>query len=326
MGEHFCLKWNNYRNSLTAAFKSLRESEEFVDMTLSAEGTNLKAHKVVLSACSPYFRELLSGIAVWQHPVLFLRDIPLHDLALILEFVYLGEVSVSQAMLQSFLKTASLLRIRGLAEEAEEEDEEKDVFATKRKRKPSKPDPGKKRATAAAAAGTLEEIHLRKRKLTAAGSGGGGGIDLEPTASKMLCSTFVGGAKNGAADLLGSGGGGGSGDELMLKQEPLDPGNGDFPVSIKPFDEMSSFADGLPLSGADISGEACSTSGDKDAGGGTAKDAIEGTVTCLVCRAVLSNTNALYYHMNYVHSTGVQTMDLIRKMTQGEVKVKAEED
>jgi hypothetical protein len=38
----------------------------------------------MLSACSPYFRELLSGITVWQHPVLFLRDIPLHDLALIL--------------------------------------------------------------------------------------------------------------------------------------------------------------------------------------------------------------------------------------------------
>jgi hypothetical protein len=38
----------------------------------------------MLSACSLYFRELLSGIAVWQHPVLFLRDIPLHDLALIL--------------------------------------------------------------------------------------------------------------------------------------------------------------------------------------------------------------------------------------------------
>jgi hypothetical protein len=36
------------------------------------------------------------------------------------EFVYLGEVSVSQKHLQSFLKTASLLRIRGLAEDAEQ--------------------------------------------------------------------------------------------------------------------------------------------------------------------------------------------------------------
>jgi hypothetical protein len=52
----------------------------------------------------------------------------------------LGEVSVSQKHLQSFLKTASLLRIRGLAEDAEQNDDDVDdssLFA-KRKRKPSR--------------------------------------------------------------------------------------------------------------------------------------------------------------------------------------------
>jgi hypothetical protein len=132
--------------------------------------------------------------------------------------VYLGEVSVSQAVLQSFLKTASLLRIRGLAEEAE--DEADDLF-TKRKRKA-----GSKAADSAKKLTAAEEIHLRKRKSAAAcGSSldhGGGG--LEPSSAKLHCgtgSTFVGGVKNGAADLLAVGGGG---DELMLKQEPVDPG------------------------------------------------------------------------------------------------------
>jgi len=116
MADQFCLKWNNYQLSLTSAFKHLLEEEDFVDVTLSAEGKNLKAHKVVLSACSQYFRDLLRGISLWQHPVLVLRDVPFLDLQSILEFVYLGEVNVEQDRLQSFLKTAELLRIKGLTD------------------------------------------------------------------------------------------------------------------------------------------------------------------------------------------------------------------
>ena len=119
MNDQFCLKWNNYQASLTSAFKNLLEEEDFVDVTLSAESQTLKAHKVVLSACSPYFRELLKGINPWQHPVLLLRDVPFLDLHTILEFVYVGEVNVIQDNLQSFLKTAELLQIKGLTEEPE---------------------------------------------------------------------------------------------------------------------------------------------------------------------------------------------------------------
>jgi len=120
MADQFCLKWNNYQLSLTSAFKHLLEEEDFVDVTLSSEGQNLKAHKVVLSACSSYFRELLRGISLWQHPVLVLRDVPFLELQSILEFVYLGEVNVEQDRLQSFLKTAELLRIKGLTDGLQE--------------------------------------------------------------------------------------------------------------------------------------------------------------------------------------------------------------
>eukprot|EP00092_Neocalanus_flemingeri_P014025 GFUD01015131.1.p1 GENE.GFUD01015131.1~~GFUD01015131.1.p1 ORF type:complete len:368 (-),score=52.11 GFUD01015131.1:370-1473(-) len=123
MADQFCLKWNNYQLSLTSAFKHLLEEEDFVDVTLSAEGQNLKAHKVVLSACSSYFRELLRGISLWQHPVLVLRDVPFLELQTILEFVYLGEVNVEQDRLQSFLKTAELLRIKGLTDGLQESSE-----------------------------------------------------------------------------------------------------------------------------------------------------------------------------------------------------------
>lgn len=53
---NFCLKWNSYHSDIVSAFESLQHSEELVDVTLTCEGINLKAHKFILSACSPYFR------------------------------------------------------------------------------------------------------------------------------------------------------------------------------------------------------------------------------------------------------------------------------
>jgi len=116
MGEQFSLKWNNYQISLTSAFKHILEEEDFVDVTLSAEGQSLKAHKVVLSACSQYFKNLLKGISLWQHPVLVLKDVRFIDLQSILEFIYLGEVNLEQARLDSFLNTAEILQIKGLTD------------------------------------------------------------------------------------------------------------------------------------------------------------------------------------------------------------------
>ena len=57
--QRYCLKWNNYQSNVTSTFKELLAVEDFVDITLMAEGGALKAHKVVLSACSPYFRDIL---------------------------------------------------------------------------------------------------------------------------------------------------------------------------------------------------------------------------------------------------------------------------
>ena len=56
--QKFCLKWNNFQNSVTSVFDNLRQDEELVDITLCCEGKKIKAHRMMLSACSPYFREL----------------------------------------------------------------------------------------------------------------------------------------------------------------------------------------------------------------------------------------------------------------------------
>ena len=64
LSQRYCLKWNNYQSNVTSTFKELLAVEDFVDITLMAEGGALRAHKVVLSACSPYFRDILKVIKV----------------------------------------------------------------------------------------------------------------------------------------------------------------------------------------------------------------------------------------------------------------------
>lgn len=56
--DHFCLRWNNYQSNMVSELDSLRSDEDLVDVTLSCEGHLLKAHKVILSACSSYFRNV----------------------------------------------------------------------------------------------------------------------------------------------------------------------------------------------------------------------------------------------------------------------------
>ncbi|XP_066587141.1 broad-complex core protein isoforms 1/2/3/4/5 isoform X3 [Prorops nasuta] len=121
--QHFCLRWNNYQSSITSAFENLRDDEDFVDVTLACDGKSLKAHRVVLSACSPYFRELLKSTPC-KHPVIVLQDVAFSDLHALVEFIYHGEVNVHQRSLSSFLKTAEVLRVSGLTQQADQTDKD----------------------------------------------------------------------------------------------------------------------------------------------------------------------------------------------------------
>ncbi|KAH0553710.1 hypothetical protein KQX54_003684 [Cotesia glomerata] len=102
-GQHYCLRWNNYQSNMTSVFHQLLQTEAFVDVTLACNEASLKAHKVVLSACSSYFKKLLLSNPC-KHPTIIMpQDVCFNDLKFIIEFVYKGEIDVSQAELQLFL-------------------------------------------------------------------------------------------------------------------------------------------------------------------------------------------------------------------------------
>ncbi|XP_049941531.1 protein bric-a-brac 1-like isoform X2 [Schistocerca serialis cubense] len=112
--DQFCLRWNNFQINITSALESLKSDEDLVDVTLTCDGQNVKAHKVILSACSPYFRNVFKENPC-QHPVVILKDVRYEDVQALLSFMYQGEVYISQDRLAPFLHTAELLQVRGLA-------------------------------------------------------------------------------------------------------------------------------------------------------------------------------------------------------------------
>ena len=114
--EKFCLRWNDFESNISSAFRELRDDKDFFDVTLACEDSDqLQAHKVILSACSPFFRTVLRRHR-HDHPLLYLKGVKYLDLVAVLNFMYHGEVNVAQEELNSFLAVAEDLKVKGLTQ------------------------------------------------------------------------------------------------------------------------------------------------------------------------------------------------------------------
>ena len=113
--EKFCLKWNDFEANISSAFRELRDDKDFFDVTLACDEEQINAHKVILSACSPFFRNVLRRNP-HQHPLLYMKGVRFSDLQSVLNFMYHGEVNVAQEDLNNFLAVAEDLRVKGLTQ------------------------------------------------------------------------------------------------------------------------------------------------------------------------------------------------------------------
>ena len=113
--EKFCLRWNDFESNISVAFREIREEKDFFDCTLSCGSRQIQAHKLILSACSPFFRSVLRHNP-HQHPLLYLKGVEFSDLQAVLNFMYHGEVNVAQEELNSFLAVAEELKVKGLTQ------------------------------------------------------------------------------------------------------------------------------------------------------------------------------------------------------------------
>ncbi|KDR09650.1 Protein bric-a-brac 1 [Zootermopsis nevadensis] len=113
--QQYCLKWKFHHSNQQTMFAKLLQKESFCDVTIACEEKLLRAHKLVLSACSSYFEMILS-LYKDQNPVVILKDVRFEDMSALVRFMYDGEVNIEEGQLQSVLETADFLKIRGLSD------------------------------------------------------------------------------------------------------------------------------------------------------------------------------------------------------------------
>lgn len=110
------LHWDDFQSKLRTSWSELYETREFADVTLFSGFSQVEAHKVVLASSSPTLHALLRKMnqQSQQNPAIFFPGINFADLANLVTFMYIGEVEVAEDRLDSFLKAAAELQVKGL--------------------------------------------------------------------------------------------------------------------------------------------------------------------------------------------------------------------
>jgi hypothetical protein len=118
--EEFLLKWNDHHNSFFSIVQDLCSAELLTDVTLACgdgEPIIFEAHKLMLSVCSAFFRNILTRKSrVQAHPIVFLKDVEPRHMEQLLQYMYRGEINVLQNDLGPLIETARALQVKGLAD------------------------------------------------------------------------------------------------------------------------------------------------------------------------------------------------------------------
>jgi len=115
--EDFCLKWNDHHSIFFSLAESLCRSSLLTDVTLATSDQTFPAHKLVLSVCSSFFRDLFSKPEMnMNQSVVYLKDVSSRQLEMLLNYMYRGEINVEEGDLVKLLQTAKGLGVKGLSE------------------------------------------------------------------------------------------------------------------------------------------------------------------------------------------------------------------
>ena len=127
MSAIYDLSWEKFSQHLCLMLKDIHEIEKYSDVTLiSGNETQFKAHKIVLSACSPVFKKIIDTNPS-QHPLIYLRGIQSYEIESILQFMYLGEGRFYQERMGEFIKVAKDLEVKEISKGVDMQNEEEDI-------------------------------------------------------------------------------------------------------------------------------------------------------------------------------------------------------
>ena len=110
------LNQDKFDTHAAKVLSDLMGNEEFADVTLVAEDQQIKAHKLILSSCSPFFQNIFVQNP-HQHPLIYLKGVSFENLQNVIKFVYQGEARVNKDKLNSFLEVSQELQMKCLAKD-----------------------------------------------------------------------------------------------------------------------------------------------------------------------------------------------------------------
>ena len=88
---------------------------DLTDVTIACEDDQIEAHKVIISAASKVFRNILKKNP-HKHPLLYFHDVTKEAMELVLHFVYSGQVTVPLNSVENFFRVANNLKVESLIE------------------------------------------------------------------------------------------------------------------------------------------------------------------------------------------------------------------
>ena len=118
--EEYTLAWQSYSNHLKEALKEMLTSSGFADVTLVTDDKQeIRAHRNIISACSPVFKNILQFDSSNNNPIIYLRGIQYSEMESIMQFIYLGEARFYKERISEFLMVSKNLEIKGLSTDME---------------------------------------------------------------------------------------------------------------------------------------------------------------------------------------------------------------
>lgn len=118
-GQTYCLRWNNHKSNLVEILDALIKVESYVDCTIVVDDqVQFKAHRVVLAANSPYFQSILQDMPM-DHCSIIFPGVKAFEMRALLEYMYTGEVNVTQSQIPKIMRIAEELEVKGLFDMAD---------------------------------------------------------------------------------------------------------------------------------------------------------------------------------------------------------------
>jgi len=124
MSKKYSFKWHSFSNNSTKTFATHRENSKFCDVTLVSDDLKqIPAHKLILSSCSEYFKNILEMQKDNSYPIVCLDGINFTELHKVLDYIYLGEAQIENDSLDRFLAISQRLKLEGLIKSDENYEE-----------------------------------------------------------------------------------------------------------------------------------------------------------------------------------------------------------